>query len=121
MSEEDITLRSVRVKTDITINGSKVRISARLARLLHVTRDHVLMLHWAGDEVYIWAAADPDGELYGHMYPTNGGWRCSNALLARELCGDTQNASYRTGEAINPGGRVMVSVITRKNYAKNKH
>jgi hypothetical protein len=120
MSEGEITLRSVRVKTDITISGSVVRISARLARLLHVARGHVLMLHWAGDEVYLYARDDPKGEYYGHLYRTHGGWRCSNAALARELLHGAERAAYRSGEAINHDGRVMVAIITRRNYAKNK-
>ena len=121
MSEGEITLRSVRVKTDITISGSVVRISARLARLLHVARSHVLMLHWAGDEVYLYARDDPKGEYYGHLYRTHGGWRCSNAALARELLHGAERAAYRSGEAINHDGRVMVAIITRRNYAKDKH
>lgn len=121
MSEGEITLRSVRVKTDITISGSVVRISARLARLLHVARGHVLMLHWAGEEVYLYARDDPKGEYYGHLYRTHGGWRCSNAALARELLHGAERAAYRSGEAINHDGRVMVAIITRKNYAKDKH
>lgn len=121
MSEGEITLRSVRVKTDITISGSVVRISARLARLLHVARGHVLMLHWAGEEVYLYARDDPKGEYYGHLYRTHGGWRCSNAALARELLHGAERAAYRSGEAINQDGRVMVAIITRRNYAKDKH
>lgn len=121
MSVGEITLRSVRVKTDITISGSVVRISARLARLLHVARGHVLMLHWAGDEVYLYARDDPKGEYYGHLYRTHGGWRCSNAALARELLHGAERAAYRSGEAINHDGRVMVAIITRRNYAKDKH
>lgn len=121
MGEDEITLRPVRVKTDITISGSVVRISARLARLLHVARGHVLMLHWAGEEVYLYARDDPKGEYYGHLYRTHGGWRCSNAALARELLHGAERAAYRSGEAINQDGRVMVAIITRRNYAKDKH
>lgn len=121
ITDGEITLRSVRIKTDITISGSVVRISARLARLLHVARGHVLMLHWAGDEVYLYARDDPKGEYYGHLYRTHGGWRCSNAALARELLHGAERAAYRSGEAINHDGRVMVAIITRRNYAKDKH
>lgn len=121
MSEGEITLRSVRVKTDITISGSVVRISARLARELQVSRGQVLQLHMAGDDVYVYAKDDPKGEQYGHLYKTHGGWRCSNAALARELCKGEPRAAYRTGEAVDHGGRVMVAIITRKNYAKDKH
>lgn len=120
ITDGEITLRSVRIKTDITISGSVVRISARLARLLHVARGHVLMLHWAGEEVYLYARDDPKGEYYGHLYRTHGGWRCSNAALARELLHGAERAAYRSGEAINHDGRVMVAIITRRNYAKNK-
>ena len=45
----------------------------------------------------------------------------SNAALARELCKGEPRAAYRSGEAINHDGRVMVAIITRRNYAKDKH
>lgn len=110
---------SMRVKTDISIKGGNVRLSARAAKELGLGSGMILGLHWAGEDVYLRAIADPDGKYYGHVYRTHGGWRCSNIRFARELTRmDAPNAVYRCGECVEIHGERMLSIITRRNYAK---
>lgn len=119
VSEMESNFAVVRIKTDISISGTTVRLSARAGRLLGLRSGMVLMLRYGGEEVYLVGVPDPEGKYYGHLYCTRGGWRCSNGTLARELLKGQTRAKYRCGDLVEYNGEAMLPIITRRNYADN--
>lgn len=109
----------MRVRTDININGSKIYISARTAKLIGCRRGRALFLHWEGSEVYIGTVDNANRMYMGMLYPVSGGYRCSCLSLARELT-QSHKAAFRCGEAKVVNGKTMVAIITRKNYADSR-
>lgn len=110
----------MRVKTDIHIRGSKVYISARVARIIDCHSTDVLALHYAGSEVLL-RTVKGDGLFFGRLYPCSGGFRCSNATLATQLAPESRIADFRCGDLVMVDSTPMVPIITRKNYATQEH
>lgn len=109
-----------KVKTDININGSTIRLSQRASRALNCRTGQVLGVKQFGTEIYLCVDDNPDGIYSGRLYRTHGGFRCSNINLVRALT-DLRVCAFRCGECIIINGKSYLTVITGKNYATTEN
>ena len=111
----------MRVRTDLKITGTTIRISMRLAKMLDCRAGQVLTIVQDNGECYLGTNDNPGGMLYGKLYNTHGGFRCSNAVLARQISHGHSRCEYRCGESVTINGKKYVTIITSKNYADRKN
>lgn len=109
---------NMRVKTDINISDRHIRLSERIAKALHCQQGQVLITRQLNGELLLGTDDNDKGMLYGKLYRSHGGWRCSNATLAKTIMqGRKPPGAFRCGEILNVDNRMFATIITRKNYA----
>ena len=112
----------MRVKIDIRITRSIIKLNRRAVKLMHAKPGQVLCLREDEDGNVLLSTIDnPNGLYSGKLCRLSTcALSCSNREIADKILKGTINGAFRVGEGVNLDGSWWVSVITRKNYANQE-
>lgn len=112
----------MRVKIDIRITHSVIKLNRRAVKAMNAKAGQVLRMTEDRDgNVLISAIDNPDDMYMGKLCPLSTcGLSCSNKQIAERILQGASNGAFRIGESIKLDDSWWVSVITRKNYANQE-